>query len=190
MPLLTKRNTGAIILGPVINRVSEKELSFHVSLVRWPHRPRAPRWGGDWKLAVTKTRVIVNSTWRPVPERRLCFLVMDFEFKLKSNEQRERVEDKFDFEGCKVGRGTYGHVYKAKQKDWCVKYSSVELVRLCACSFRAYCHSMFCVFIYFSSKSKWEILRSQADWRDRYLDVSMPRDSSKYRELSHFKVYE
>ncbi|XP_073254056.1 cyclin-dependent kinase 8-like isoform X2 [Porites lutea] len=42
---------------------------------------------------------------------------MDFEFKLKSNEQRERVEDKFDFEGCKVGRGTYGHVYKAKQKD-------------------------------------------------------------------------
>ena len=45
---------------------------------------------------------------------------MDFEFKLKSNEQRERVEDKFDFEGCKVGRGTYGHVYKAKQKDWLV----------------------------------------------------------------------
>ncbi|XP_029187245.2 cyclin-dependent kinase 8-like [Acropora millepora] len=42
---------------------------------------------------------------------------MDFEFKLKTNEQRERVEDKFDFEGCKVGRGTYGHVYKAKQKD-------------------------------------------------------------------------
>lgn len=47
---------------------------------------------------------------------------MDFEFKLKTNEQRERVEDKFDFEGCKVGRGTYGHVYKAKQKDWFVKY--------------------------------------------------------------------
>lgn len=46
--------------------------------------------------------------------------MMDFEFKLKSNEQRERVEDKFDFEGCKVGRGTYGHVYKAKQKDWLV----------------------------------------------------------------------
>lgn len=45
---------------------------------------------------------------------------MDFEFKLKTNEQRERVEDKFDFEGCKVGRGTYGHVYKAKQKDWFV----------------------------------------------------------------------
>ncbi|XP_068699152.1 cyclin-dependent kinase 8-like isoform X4 [Montipora capricornis] len=42
---------------------------------------------------------------------------MDFEFKLKTNEQRERVEDKFDFEGCKVGRGTYGHVYKAKQRD-------------------------------------------------------------------------
>ena len=43
---------------------------------------------------------------------------MDYEFKLKLNEQRERVEDKFEFEGCKVGRGTYGHVYKATQKDW------------------------------------------------------------------------
>lgn len=77
-----------------------------------------------------KTRVIVNSTWRPVSERRVCFLAMDFEFKLKSNEQRERVEDKFDFEGCKVGRGTYGHVYKAKQKDWYAKYISVESPRV------------------------------------------------------------
>lgn len=42
---------------------------------------------------------------------------MDYEFKLKLNEVRERVEDKFEFEGCKVGRGTYGHVYKAKQKS-------------------------------------------------------------------------
>lgn len=58
------------------------------------------------------------------------FLVMDFEFKLKTNEQRERVEDKFDFEGCKVGRGTYGHVYKAKQKDWFVLIptSAIELL--------------------------------------------------------------
>jgi len=64
---------------------------------------------------------------------------MDFEFKLKSNEQRERVEDKFDFEGCKVGRGTYGHVYKAKQKDWYAKHISlifsVELPPLCTCCF-------------------------------------------------------
>lgn len=82
----------------------------------------------DWKPVVTclyiKARLIVNSTWRSFPERRFCFLVMDFEFKLKSNEQRERVEDKFDFEGCKVGRGTYGHVYKAKQKDWYVNHSA------------------------------------------------------------------
>ena len=90
-----------------------------------------------------KTRVIVNSTWRPVPKGRLCFLVMDFEFKLKSNEQRERVEDKFDFEGCKVGRGTYGHVYKAKQKDWYAKYISVETKvpeceLICKCNFWAF----------------------------------------------------
>lgn len=55
---------------------------------------------------------------------------MDFEFKLKSNEQRERVEDKFDFEGCKVGRGTYGHVYKAKQKDWYAKQTVCYTVLL------------------------------------------------------------
>ncbi|XP_055337813.1 cyclin-dependent kinase 8-like isoform X3 [Paramacrobiotus metropolitanus] len=29
----------------------------------------------------------------------------------------DRQEDLFDYEGCKVGRGTYGHVYKAKRKD-------------------------------------------------------------------------
>ena len=70
---------------------------------------------------VTQNRGSPSKIWRPfllVPERSVCLSVMDFEFKLKTNEQRERVEDKFDFEGCKVGRGTYGHVYKAKQKDW------------------------------------------------------------------------
>ncbi|XP_032225919.1 cyclin-dependent kinase 8 isoform X2 [Nematostella vectensis] len=42
---------------------------------------------------------------------------MDYEFKQRLNELREKVEDIFEFEGCKVGRGTYGHVYKAKLKD-------------------------------------------------------------------------
>ena len=42
---------------------------------------------------------------------------MDYEFKLKTAQQREKVESLFEFEGCKVGRGTYGHVYKAKRKD-------------------------------------------------------------------------
>merc|ERR1711962_901099 len=42
---------------------------------------------------------------------------MDFEFKKRTSLQRGRVEDLFEFEGCKVGRGTYGHVYKAKRKD-------------------------------------------------------------------------
>ena len=41
---------------------------------------------------------------------------MDFEFKKRTAEQRERVEDQYDFEGMKVGRGTYGHVYKARRK--------------------------------------------------------------------------
>ncbi|XP_035826572.1 cyclin-dependent kinase 8 isoform X3 [Aplysia californica] len=42
---------------------------------------------------------------------------MDFEFKMKTGSERARVEDEFEYEGCKVGRGTYGHVYKAKRKD-------------------------------------------------------------------------
>ena len=42
---------------------------------------------------------------------------MDYEFKKRTEHSRERVEDIFEFEGCKVGRGTYGHVYKAKRKD-------------------------------------------------------------------------
>ena len=43
--------------------------------------------------------------------------MVDVEFKAQISRKRERVEDLFDFEGCKVGRGTYGHVYKAKAKD-------------------------------------------------------------------------
>lgn len=42
---------------------------------------------------------------------------MDYDFKSKLAAERERVEDLFEYEGCKVGRGTYGHVYKAKCKD-------------------------------------------------------------------------
>lgn len=42
---------------------------------------------------------------------------MDYEYKLKTAQERAKVEDLFEFEGCKVGRGTYGHVYKAKRKD-------------------------------------------------------------------------
>lgn len=42
---------------------------------------------------------------------------MDYEYKLKTANERARVEDIFDYEGCKVGRGTYGHVFKAKRKD-------------------------------------------------------------------------
>ena len=73
----------------------------------------------DWKPAVMyQCEAERQFNMAAGPWKKCLFsCVMDFEFKLKSNEQREKVEDKFDFEGCKVGRGTYGHVYKAKQKD-------------------------------------------------------------------------
>ena len=61
---------------------------------------------------------------------------LDHDFRLRTAAQRAKVEDIFEYEGCKgiyphfhrceyliivcfllVGRGTYGHVYKAKRKD-------------------------------------------------------------------------
>ena len=42
---------------------------------------------------------------------------MDYKFKQRTQVERAKVEDNFEFEGCKVGRGTYGHVYKAKRRD-------------------------------------------------------------------------
>ena len=49
--------------------------------------------------------------------------MMDYEFKMKTQKDRTKVEDLFEFEGCKVGRGTYGHVYKARRKEGLVFYS-------------------------------------------------------------------
>ena len=42
---------------------------------------------------------------------------MDIEFKEMLERERQKVEDVFDFKNWKIGRGTYGHVYKAKKKD-------------------------------------------------------------------------
>ena len=53
---------------------------------------------------------------------------MDYEFKVKLASERQKVEDLFEFEGCKVGRGTYGHVYKAKRKR--CNYNDVKLHRI------------------------------------------------------------
>ena len=41
---------------------------------------------------------------------------MDYDYKVECANKRIKVEDLYDFEGCKVGRGTYGHVYKAKKR--------------------------------------------------------------------------
>ncbi|CAF0946752.1 unnamed protein product [Brachionus calyciflorus] len=42
---------------------------------------------------------------------------MDLDFKEQLERERQKVEDVFDFKNWKIGRGTYGHVYKAKKKD-------------------------------------------------------------------------
>ena len=41
---------------------------------------------------------------------------MDHDFKVRISKERPKIDDEFDYEGCKIGRGTYGHVYKAKRK--------------------------------------------------------------------------
>ena len=42
---------------------------------------------------------------------------MDVDFKKRIAQTRKTVKDLYDYEGKKVGRGTYGHVYKACPKD-------------------------------------------------------------------------
>ena len=42
---------------------------------------------------------------------------MDLDFKEILEKERQKVEDVFDYKNTKIGRGTYGHVYKAKKKD-------------------------------------------------------------------------
>ena len=42
---------------------------------------------------------------------------MDVDFLERLAKKREKVEQLFDFDGQKIGRGTYGHVYKAKRRD-------------------------------------------------------------------------
>ena len=39
---------------------------------------------------------------------------MDGAFLAKLAKSRRKVDDEFSYEGCKVGRGTYGHVYKSR----------------------------------------------------------------------------
>ena len=51
---------------------------------------------------------------------------MDADFKAQLDRERTKVDDAFNFHGCKVGRGTYGHVYKAKKKDGWETLSSVS----------------------------------------------------------------
>lgn len=58
---------------------------------------------------------------------------MDINFKENLARRREKVEDLFDYEGMKIGRGTYGHVYKARRKDgysdFCLTQFSCILLR-------------------------------------------------------------
>ena len=42
---------------------------------------------------------------------------MNPEFTERLSKERQKVEDLFEYEGQKIGRGTYGHVYKARKRE-------------------------------------------------------------------------
>uniref|UniRef100_A0A1I7S0B1 Cyclin-dependent kinase 8 n=1 Tax=Bursaphelenchus xylophilus TaxID=6326 RepID=A0A1I7S0B1_BURXY len=42
--------------------------------------------------------------------------MIDARFRLELEKRRANVEDQFEFENCKVGKGTYGHVFKARMR--------------------------------------------------------------------------
>ena len=42
---------------------------------------------------------------------------MDVDFTERVAKRREKVDELFDFDGQKIGRGTYGHVYRARRRD-------------------------------------------------------------------------
>ncbi len=42
---------------------------------------------------------------------------MNPEFTERLAKERQKVEDLFEYEGQKIGRGTYGHVFKARKKE-------------------------------------------------------------------------
>ena len=41
---------------------------------------------------------------------------MDYRFIESLAKKREKVEELYEYEGKKIGRGTYGHVYKARRR--------------------------------------------------------------------------
>lgn len=83
-------------------------------------------------------------------------LMMDYEFKVKTQNERVKVEDLFDYEGCKVGRGTYGHVYKGRRKDgsdtrdYALKQIEGTGLSMSACREIAVCvaNNLFKIFVY------------------------------------------
>lgn len=53
---------------------------------------------------------------------------MDAGFIENVTQRREKVEDLFEFEGKKIGRGTYGHVYKARKRIGYEKQRKMDLI--------------------------------------------------------------
>ncbi|KAK6036748.1 hypothetical protein COOONC_25747 [Cooperia oncophora] len=52
--------------------------------------------------------------------------MIDYAFKQELARSRENVDDLFYYDGHKVGRGTYGHVFKAQPKVPSAKYPAKE----------------------------------------------------------------
>ena len=53
---------------------------------------------------------------------------MDVGFTEALIKRREKVEELFEFEGKKIGRGTYGHVYKARKRSGSVNQNESSVL--------------------------------------------------------------
>ncbi|MCP9264908.1 Gastrulation defective protein 1 [Dirofilaria immitis] len=60
--------------------------------------------------------IFQEKTTAPEEDEDVETTMIDYQFKEELIKTRERVEDLYSFEGFKVGRGTYGHVYKAQPR--------------------------------------------------------------------------
>ena len=105
------------------NFVEELLSHYHRKSLNCDHQDVSKR-----KRSKEKTNLHVHQVNYPPFSLHKFEFKMDYEFKMKTTAEREKVEELFEYEG-KIGRGTYGHVYKAKRRDgWVYRLVGINLL--------------------------------------------------------------
>ena len=73
----------------------------------------------------------------------------DWKARVAADRAGRTVEDLFLYEGCKVGRGTYGHVYKATRREdgreFALKLIEGQGLSMSACREIAVCYYLYTI---------------------------------------------